>query len=260
MNCSINELIACTLARDLKDGERGMAGAAAMVPRAAMLLAHLHHGPNMHVSIAGTWTNLFDVPVIQVYGTADSRPHRWAEYFRRHEEGFDRAAVKKGGIDFFFFGAIQLDQYGNLNGFGIGDDFRHLKVRGPGIIGLAHVSGRVGRYYIFTNEHTKRRFAKKVDFLSSVGFGDGPDYRKKWGLSGGGPRWVISPLAVMDFDEQTKQMRLKSVHPGVSVDQVVENTSFELIIPKDVPTTPLPSDEELHILRTRVDPGGKLRK
>jgi glutaconate CoA-transferase subunit B len=64
----------------------------------------------------------------------------------------------------------------------------------------------------------------------------------------------------MDFDEKTKRMRLKSVHPGVTVDRVVENTGFELIIPEKVPTTEPPTSEELHILRTKVDPDGALRK
>ena len=105
-----------------------------------------------------------------------------------------------------------------------------------------------------------RRFVEKLDYLSAIGFGDGPDFRKKWGLPGGGPRWCVTPLAIMDFEEEIKKMRLKSVHPGVSVGQVVENTGFELILPEKVPTTEPPTSEEHNILRTRVDPNGLLRK
>lgn len=258
MDFSINELMAVTLARDIQDGTRAAAGANFIVPRAAVLLAHLHHGPNMQIFLpVGIFTNLFNVPVVQVYGTADGRPWKWAEYSSRHELGFQKALTDK---DVFFFGAIQYDQYGNMNMFGIGDDYKHLKFRGPGIIGLAHVSTFINDFYIVATEHTKRRFVKKLDYISAVGHGDGPDYRKRWGLPGSGPKWCITPLALMDFDEKTKRMRLKSVHPGVSVEQVVENTGFELIIPKDVPVTPPPTDEELHILRTRVDPAGILRK
>ena len=174
-------------------------------------------------------------------------------------KGFDRNATRKGGIGVFFFGAIQFDKYGNMNMFGVGDDYKRLKFRAPGIIGLAQVSTFINRMYLWATEHTKRRFVEKLDYLSAVGYGDGPRFRKKWHLPRGGPKWCISPLALMDFDEETKRMRLKSVHPGVSVDRVVENTGFELIIPEKAPTTDPPTDEELHILRTRVDPSGLLR-
>ena len=258
---SINEVIACVIARDLKDGDRVGAGANLIVPRAATLLAHFHHGPNMRLFMpVGTWTNVFYMPTVPVYGTADSRPYNWAEYSRRHEEGFDRSYIKKGGLDAFFFGAIQFDKFGNMNMFGVGDDFKHLKFRGPGIIGLASVSTHIRRFYIYSTDHSKRRFVEKLDYVSAIGYGDGPDYRKKWGLPGGGPSLCVTPLAVMDFDEKTKRMRLKSVHPGVSLEKVVENTGFELIMPKSVPTTEPPTEEEIQILRTRVDPQGLLRK
>jgi glutaconate CoA-transferase subunit B len=100
---------------------------------------------------------MFHVPVVRLYGTADSRPYNWAEYSRRHEEGFDRSFIKKGGLDVFFFGAIQYDMYGNMNMFGVGDDYKHLKFRGPGIIGLAHVATHIKRFYIYATEHSRRR-------------------------------------------------------------------------------------------------------
>ncbi len=257
-----NELVACIMSRYIEDGENAAAGANFLVPRAAMLLAHLHHGPNMRVIQAGSWTNLFNTPVIQVYGTADSRAERHAEYIRRHEEGFDRAFYqrKKGSFTTFFFGAIQIDKYGNLNMVGVGADYKRLKFRAPGIIGLAHVGTFVPNFYIYSTDHNRRRFVEKMDYVSAIGHGDGPDFRKKWCLPGPGPRFCFSPMAVMDFEEKTKRMRLKSVHPGFTVEQVIENTGFELVMPKKVPATDSPTDEELHILRTRVDPSGLLRK
>lgn len=258
---SRDELVACALSRDFKDGERAGAGANLLVPRAALLLAHLHHGPNMRIMlVGGGWTNLFHMPVIQVYGTADHRPYYSSEYIRRHEEGFDRIETKKGCVDIFFFGGLQIDRYGNLNLYGIGKDYKRLKVRGPGPIGLGKAATCVPRMYIYFTEHSKRRFAEHLDFMSVVGHGDGPDFRRKWKLPGGGPRWVATPLAIMDFEEETKRMRLKSVHPGVTVKDVIENTGFELIIPKEVPTTDPPTKEELDILRNRVDPAGLLRQ
>ena len=81
---------------------------------------------------------------------------------------------------------------------------------------------------------------------------------RNYGL--GGPRYVVTPLCVMDFEDGTKRMRLKSLHPGVSVDDVKKNTGFELVIPANVPTTEPPTDEQLHVLRTRIDGQGVLRK
>ena len=144
--------------------------------------------------------------------------------------------------------------------FGVGDDYRHLKFRGPGIVGLSHVSNFATNFYIYVTNHTNRVFVDKLDYVSAIGHGDGPDFRKRWHLPGPGPRLCFTPMAVMDFDEKTKMMRLKSVHPGFTVNQVIENTGFKLIIPEKVPTTDSPTDEELHILRTRVDPSGLLRK
>ena len=215
----------------------------------------------MRVLHSRGWTNLFDAPVIQVYGTVDHRAEHRLEYSRRHEEGFDRAFLnrKKGAFSSFFFGAIQIDKYGNLNMVGVGEDYRHLKFRGPGIIGLAHVGTFIPNFFIYSTDHSKRRFVEKLDYVSAIGHGDGPDFRKRWCLPGPGPKLCFSPMAVMDFEEKTKRMRLRSVNPGVSVDQVIENTGFELIIPEKVPTTDPPTDEELHILRTRVDPSGLLR-
>jgi glutaconate CoA-transferase subunit B len=256
------ELIACVLSRYVKDGELAAAGANAIVPRAATLLAHLHHGPNMRMFQGGCWHNLFHKPVIQVYSTVDYRQELRAEYLRRHEEGFDRAFYqrKKGAFSHFFFGAIQIDKYGNLNMFGVGEDFRHLKFRGPGIIGLSHVGNFIENFYIYATHHSKRVFVEKLDYVSAIGHGDGPDFRKEWRLPGSGPKLCVSPMAIMDFEEDTKRMRLKSVHPGFTVSEVVENTGFELIIPKDVPFTDSPTENELEILRKRVDPSGLLRK
>jgi acyl CoA:acetate/3-ketoacid CoA transferase beta subunit len=103
--------------------------------------------------------------------------------------------------------------------------------------------------------HEKRKMVKKLDYLTSPGFLDGPGAREKAGLRGGGPSLVVTNLCQMDFDPRTKRLRLATVHPGVTVEQVLENTGFDLIVPKDVPTTDLPTCEELELLRA-IDPTG----
>ncbi len=100
----------------------------------------------------------------------------------------------------------------------------------------------------------------KCDFISTVGWGQGgADARTRLGLPGGGPKYCVTPLCIMDFSEDEKRMRLRSVHPGVSVADVQRQTGFPLVIPDEVPTTPLPTSRELDVLRSRVDWVGALR-
>jgi glutaconate CoA-transferase subunit B len=111
------------------------------------------------------------------------------------------------------------------------------------------------------NQHSRRVFVERCDFISTFGWGTGgADARRKLGLPGGGPRYCVTPLAVLDFEPESKRLRLRSVHPTVTVADVVAATGFELIVPDRVPLTEPPTQEELEILRSRVDPGGLLRQ
>src|SRR6185312_17349438 len=103
--------------------------------------------------------------------------------------------------------------------------YRRLKFRGPGSVGTPTLSTHVGRYYIVLNGHSPRLLVERCDYISAYGWGSGgADARTKLGLPGGGPRYVVTPLCVMDFEQHTKRVRLKSLHPGVSLDDVVQNT------------------------------------
>ena len=105
-----------------------------------------------------------------------------------------------------------------------------------------------------------RVFVERCDFVSTVGWGSGgADARRRLGLPGGGPRYCITPLAILDFEEESKRLRLRSVHPGVRPEEVLGRTGFPLIVPDRVDETPAPTREELAILRGRVDPHGLLR-
>jgi acyl CoA:acetate/3-ketoacid CoA transferase beta subunit len=111
---------------------------------------------------------------------------------------------------------------------------------------------------MFGNQ-TKRTFVEKLDFLTTPGFLTGPGAREKAGLpSNTGPYRVISQLAVYDFDEKTKKMRLFSLHPGVTIEEVKDNCSFDLIIPAKYGISPEPSDKDLELLRKVIDPTGML--
>src|ERR1700761_625798 len=255
---SAKEMLACAMARDLEDGLGVPVGANLPVPRAAVLLAHLLHGPNMLVLLSWTRANLIDVPELRPFEfITDWRAAQWGESYWAHDDGF--LNMKRRGNWIFFVGGLQIDQFGNTNLIGIGEDYKHLKFRGPGGVGTGNMAAFTNRYYLFTLLHNKRTFVPKVDYISALGWGDGPGTREKLHIPGGGPRYCYTPLCVMDFEPETKRMRLHSVHPGVTVEDVVENTGFELVIPNGVPQTPPPTARELAVLRQRVDPTGQLR-
>lgn len=257
---TVKETMAAVLARDLVDGEWLEVGANLPVPRAGVLLAHLTRGPNMTVMIAMTKANVLNEPVIEEFELiTDQRAMRWAEAYYIHNELVENMKFRRRGV--FFAGALQIDGYGNSNLIGVGSDYRKLKFRGPGAIGVTNATVMNSRFHLVVNSHDKRIFVPRCDFISAYGWGTGgDDARTKLGLPGGGPRYVVTPLCVMDFEPGTKRMRLKSVHAGVSVGQVVEGTGFELVIPDRIPTTEPPTVAELEVLRSRIDVHGALRK
>jgi glutaconate CoA-transferase, subunit B len=259
LDCTVHELMAVFLARELNDGEVLQVGVALPVPEAAVRLAHIMHGPNMELVFLGARMNVhhLDHLPLPAFGW-DRRVVRWAESYSDRGHRFDR--VKDWGNRVFFVGGIQVDAFGNTNLIGVGDDYRKLRFRGPGSVGTATLTTHVGRYYIVLNHHTSRTLVERCDFISAVGWGaGGAGARANLGIPGGGPKYCVTPLCIMDFTEEGKRMRLRSVHAGVSVDEVRANTGFRLEVPDKVPTTDMPTAEELHVLRTRVDRAGTLR-
>lgn len=256
---SVKELMATFIARDIVDGEEVFVGTNLPVIRAGALLAHLHHGPNIRVMVAHTRTNLYHTPVIEHWELlTDWRAARWAEAYFNDNEVVVYQKSRRDSV--FFVGALQIDPYGNSNLIGLGRDPRRLTMRGPGAIATPTNSSHVKRFYLYVNEHSRRVFVEACDFISTVGWGrGGADARRVLGLPGGGPRYCITPLAILDFEETSKRLRLRSVHPGVSVGEVFARTEFPLIVSEHVPVTAEPTLEELAILRTRVDPQGLLR-
>jgi glutaconate CoA-transferase, subunit B len=254
------ELMAAFVAGEIKDDETVSVGASLPVCRAGILLAHLTHAPSLKVQMSFTMTNLRNVEVLESFEfITDWRAARWAEYFYNHDSGPDLYKRRRRAI--FFIGGLQIDAFGNTNLIGIGSDFKHLKMRGPGGVGTASMATNIGRYYLYVNNHSKQTLTERLDWRSSFGYGDGgADARKRLGLPGGGPRFCITPLCIFDFEDESKRMRLKSVHPGVTVEQVLASTGFQPIVPARVPTTPAPTEEQVALLRNRIDVEGVLRR
>lgn len=250
--CSPRELQAFVLSKELADGEMGAAGASAAIPMAAMMLARLTHAPDLQ--IAG---EMFVNPrPRKLYDSMlDDRALGACEAAETFLELFGHS---HRGLDFFFHNGMQVDARGNINLHHIGGTIDAPGMRGPGAanISYAHTSRR---FYICTNAHSLRNFVERVDFVTSPGYLDGPESCRASGITGG-PRLCVTPLAVMDFHPDTLRMRLRSVHPWSSAQEVRERTGFDLGPQEDVPVTPLPDASTLALLRDRVDPEGLLRR
>jgi len=161
-----------------------------------------------------------------------------------------------GYIDYGFLGAAQMDVYGNINTTVIGD-YALPKVRLPGSGGANDVASFARRLIIIIANQSKRTFVNKVDFLTTPGYLDGPGGREMAGLARDtGPYRVITQLGIYGFDEKTKRLKLISLYPGVSIDEVKENSNFGITIPHKVETSPEPTERDLKILREEIDPAG----
>lgn len=158
-------------------------------------------------------------------------------------ELFDWAA--QGRLDAFFLGGGQIDGQANINLVGIGD-YPQAKIRWPGSFGSAYLYYLVPRVILFREEHTRRVFVEKVDFISTPGTSDPEVYRT------GGPYAMVSPLCQMGFDKDRRKFHLVSVHPGHTVEEVLDNTGFEIDVPEHVPETILPDRATLDIIRQQI--------
>jgi len=140
----------------------------------------------------------------------------------------------------------------------IGDDYYKPKVRLPGS-GGANDLASLCWMTMSTMQHDTRRFIPKVDFITSPGYLSGPGAREAAGLPpGSGPYKVISTLGVMGFHPVSKRMQVESLHPGVTREDIIASTGFEMLFAAEVGITPEPTDEQLNILRTQVDPNGMI--
>lgn len=150
-----------------------------------------------------------------------------------------------------FLGAAQVDRFGNINSTCIGA-YHHPKARFPGSGGACDAAS-LGSSVIIFMQHEERRFVKDLDYLTSPGWLGGGNSREEEGLPRGGPTAVVTNLGLMRFGENTKEMYLAEYYPGVTVEQIVENTGFEIDISRARESIP-PSDEELRVLREEIDP------
>jgi acyl CoA:acetate/3-ketoacid CoA transferase beta subunit len=247
---NIREFLAFSGASMLEDKKSVFVGTG--LPMIATMLAQRTHAPDLLIvfEAGGLGPQIPELPI----SVGESRT-----YFRAVAASsmHDVMSLSQAGyIDFGFLGAAQMDMYGNINTTVIGEHALP-KVRLPGSGGANDVGSFSQRLIIIIANQSKRTFVNKVDFLTTPGYLDGPGAREKAGLAkGSGPYRVITQLANYGFDEETKRLKLISLHPGISINDVRENSGFEIIIPNKVETSPEPTEEQLRILRKEIDPAG----
>jgi glutaconate CoA-transferase subunit B len=156
--------------------------------------------------------------------------------------------LQPGRIDVGFLGAAQIDKYANINTTVIGQDYNAPKVRLPGAGGAPEIAASC-REVIVVLRQSLRAFTSRVDFVTSVGFGDGAGSRERLGLTGAGPRKVITDLGVLMPDPGTLELTLTAVYPGVSVKDVKEVTGWDLSVAADLEELPPPAAADLQALR-----------
>jgi glutaconate CoA-transferase subunit B len=159
--------------------------------------------------------------------------------------------IGPGRIDVAFLGAAQIDRHANLNSTVIGD-YDHPKTRLPGAGGAPEIAASCGEVIVIA-PHAKRTFVEKLDFCTTVGHGDGLGARERLGFRGKGPTAVITDLGVLEPDPDTKELVLTQIHPGTTVDDVKQQTGWELKVSDDLEMTEPPTPEELEALRELLD-------
>lgn len=160
---------------------------------------------------------------------------------------FFRYWLPSGRITVGFLGAAQIDRFANLNTTVVGE-YHTPKVRLPGGGGAPEMAARCGRIFIVMPQ-SRRSFVERLDFLTSMGHGDGADHRARLGMTPIGPAKVITDLCVMEPDALTRELIVTSLHPGVERDQVIAATGWPIQFVSEVSQTPVPTDQELAVLR-----------
>ena len=247
MSVTANELLAVMGARALKDDTTVFVGVGA--PLMAAALAQRTHAPKLTMVIEGGIVGPSFMPGELPISTNEMRTAFHAQMLPGITDAF--LLAQRGFLDVGFIGGAQIDQYGNLNTSAIGG-YDKPSVRLPGSGGANDIISLCREVMILT-VHEKRRFIERVDFVTSPGYLEGGDSRRRAGLLWGGVSRVVTTLGLFDFHPESRRMQLLALHPGVTVERVRENTGFEVLVSPSLTTTKPPTEEELSILRM-LDP------
>src|SRR5580704_17457144 len=240
------EMLAILSARQLKDGQVVFAGVG--VPLLAATLAQRLHCPSLTILFEGGVIGAFVEPGQLPPSTNDQRCTKRANMVLGSADVL--LLLQRGYVDVGFMGGAQIDQYGNLNSSFIGTPAAP-KTRLPGTGGGNDIASLTNM--IVAMKHEKRRFVANVDFITSPGFIRGGTSRAASGLPAGGMFRVVTELAVFSFDDAARRMKVLALNPGVTREQVQDNTGFDLVFDDTVSVTEPLEDAELATLRM-LDP------
>jgi glutaconate CoA-transferase subunit B len=248
---TLDELMAVQMAREIRDDDWVNHGAVVPLAGAALMLAKHTHAKNAGFFYLGTVFNSIEPsePDLAEMMLDSTLAYSTSRALITHADILNWTL--RGGCTLQFLRPLQVDQYGSLNVSVIGDPDKP-KYRFHGIA-VADVMVTCARPILYVTEHDKRTFVEELPWRTGVGHIDNDVWRRDID-AGGGPYAVHSPLGVIDFKTDDGRARVRSVHPGHTVDEIVENTGFELVVDDDVEESTPPTDEELRVLREVVDP------
>ncbi|MFB6266333.1 MAG: CoA-transferase subunit beta [Halodesulfurarchaeum sp.] len=244
------ELLTTVASKLLEDESTVMVGTG--MPMLAAMLAQKTHAPDATLiyEAGGIGANAPALPV----SVGDERTFH--EAVKAAGMNDVMSYMQAGFVDYGFLGGAQIDRYGNLNSTVIGD-WEQPAVRFPGS-GGANDIGSLANRTIITIRQSENSFVEELDFRTTPGYLDGPGSREEAGLPGGGPSRVITQYGVYGFDEETKEMTVELLHPGVEEETVNEESQFEIHV-GEYDRSPEPTAEELELLREEIDPRGIIR-
>jgi glutaconate CoA-transferase subunit B len=241
---TVDELICTCIARQVQDGDVLAQGLATPLVAAGYLLAWYTHAPHVYFASAIGQTVCRDGAPLGIASVESLWLDRAMTSFGFVQAAADLLPSVKPKE---FFRPGQVDAHGNFNNIAIGKDYRKPRLRLPGTGGIPDVTTYMPATYLYVPRHSRVTFVAELDHLSGLGHHES---RTK----GGGPVYLISDLGQFDYPEG--RMRLKSIHPGVSLGRIQAKTGFEFELPPKVVETQSPSSRELELLRTKIDPLG----
>ena len=239
---SADEIMTISAARRLKNGAVCFVGIG--LPSKAANLARLTHAPDIVLIYESG--PIGAKPLVLPLSIGDGELSITADTTVSTSEIF-QYWLQGGRVDVGFLGAAQIDRFANINTTVIGS-YSAPKVRLPGAGGAPEIAASAKEVLIVLRQ-TRRSFVNRVDFVTSLGHGQGSDHRKRLGIHTKGPSAVITDLGILIPDAATSELTLTSIHPGVSIDQVKTSTGWNLKISDDLKVTPIPDLNELQTLR-----------
>ena len=242
------ELMVAVAAREIRDGELVFVGM--RLPILAYGVARSTHAP--HARALYELGLMRDRPPTGFLGTMGDPPNVTGALWATRMSNV-MALLAQGEVDLGFLGGAEVDRFGNLNTSYIGDPLRP-DTKLPGSGGGADIAIMAKRWVTLMS-HERRRLVDRVAYVTSPGHGDGAGWRVRNGLTGGGPAAIVTNLAVLRFPEGGGEAYMDSVHPGVAVEDVLQQTGWELKVADNLLVTPEPTSEELANMR-RLDPEG----